>query len=1261
MLSSHRRPPLFSALFTLLAGFLATAPLVAQGPVRASHPDANEAVEALRAAVDGRVFTHVARETGNYDFVLATGGAVLVGDDPSARPESRALSFLAAHGRLLGIRAARPGGVSTMASEEPELVVRRVDRDELGQAHVRLDQTYRGLPVFGAQLVVHMDERGILGVNGIFIPGVNVATQPEIPAGAAEAVAGADLAKRSSGPVTIAATSLAVYRTGLLEGFVGENRLAWSVEAISSDAHEQVWVDAVTGAVLNRIPLREEALFRVIYSPDFDPANPDANVRRREGDPPTLVPPFDNLYDFAGQVHGFFQNAFGRDSYDGAGAIMRSVYLVNDVCPNAYWNSSTTNYCPGFDADDIVAHEWGHAYTEYTHDLIYSYQQGALNESYSDIWGETVDLNNNRDTHLGGTNNNAPHPGGQRWIIGEDLVGPAHNELLTRDMWDPDRLGSPGRVTSPNYHCSTDDGGGVHTNSGVPNHAYAMLVDGATYNGQTIAGLGFVKTINIYFRAMTTYQVRSTNFAAHDQALRASCQDLIGAALRDLATGAPSLERITSNDCAQVAKAMLAVEMSTPPDQCDFQPMLDPQEPPLCVRYEPIFSEDWESGMDGWTLTSNGLNPEWPDLDWTVRSSLPDARSGSAAFAEDARGGTCATGGDFSGSFAMTSPAVVVPAGATNLHLRFRHYAETELNFDGGNVKVSVNGGPFTLVPQGNYVFNAPPGELTSAADGNTNPKAGEFAWHGANEGEVTGSWGVTVANLASLARPGDTIRIQFDFGIDGCAGVTGWFVDEILAYHCPSADLQAPSQNPIADDATPDQSSGLDRDGAYTLSWSYPAAPAEPPCGFQIEEAPLLTAAPFSDDAEEPLVAGSNSRWSGDPQWISAPSTGNASLTYTVLYTDLANASIAMKTAFAIPAGAGAELSFDSFEDIEEGFDFGFVEASTNGGSTFVKLAAYTGAFSGRRTVNLSRFSGQSVIVRFRLESDIVFSFPLFLGWTVDNIEIRTSDRFVKIGTAAGSASQFGVAGRGNGTYSYRIAGLFGECGGLPNVGPYSNVEQITVELGPQTVAPTASFTAVPNPAQVNQSVTFDGSASADNDTAGASPAIVSHFWSFGDGATAAGAVATHAYSAAGTYRAALTVTDNDGETASTEALIQVNAPPPPGAHEASGGGHITVGGKKANFGFDAESSLTGVTGQLSYHDKAGDVKVQSQSVGSLTVTGNRATIQGTCTVNKVSGFTFTVDVVDNGPGSSDTFRIRLSNGYDAGGTLGGGNITVR
>ncbi len=66
-------------------------------------------------------------------------------------------------------------------------------------------------------------------------------------------------------------------------------------------------------------------------------------------------------------------------------------------CPNANWNGVTTNYCDGVTSDDVVSHEWGHAYTEYTSGLIYQYQSGALNESYSDVWGETLDLINGRE------------------------------------------------------------------------------------------------------------------------------------------------------------------------------------------------------------------------------------------------------------------------------------------------------------------------------------------------------------------------------------------------------------------------------------------------------------------------------------------------------------------------------------------------------------------------------------------------------------------------------------------------------------------------------------------------------------------------------------------------------------------------------------------------------------------------------------------------------------------------------------------------
>ena len=74
-----------------------------------------------------------------------------------------------------------------------------------------------------------------------------------------------------------------------------------------------------------------------------------------------------------------------------------------------------------------------------------------------------------------------------RWLMGEksDAFGGA-----IRDMWNPTCYGDPGKVSDAEYICGTEDSGGVHSNSGVINHGYAFLVDGGTFNGATIDGIG---------------------------------------------------------------------------------------------------------------------------------------------------------------------------------------------------------------------------------------------------------------------------------------------------------------------------------------------------------------------------------------------------------------------------------------------------------------------------------------------------------------------------------------------------------------------------------------------------------------------------------------------------------------------------------------------------------------------------------------------------------------------------------------------------
>src|SRR5678809_204665 len=93
--------------------------------------------------------------------------------------------------------------------------------------------------------------------------------------------------------------------------------------------------------------------------------------------------------------------------------------------------------------------------TQYTSNLFYYYQSGAINESLSDVFGEFIDQTN-------GHGNDAPSV---KWLLGEDVAGLG----AIRDMKNPSSFGQPDRMTSPYYYTGSGDSGGVHTNSGVNN------------------------------------------------------------------------------------------------------------------------------------------------------------------------------------------------------------------------------------------------------------------------------------------------------------------------------------------------------------------------------------------------------------------------------------------------------------------------------------------------------------------------------------------------------------------------------------------------------------------------------------------------------------------------------------------------------------------------------------------------------------------------------------------------------------------------
>ena len=93
---------------------------------------------------------------------------------------------------------------------------------------------------------------------------------------------------------------------------------------------------------------------------------------------------------------------------------MDSIFNRGNGCPNASWNGIFISFCPGLTTDDVTGHEWTHAYTQYTDNLIYQWQPGALNESYSDIFGETIDRINGR----GGDTPDNPRTAGSCSVFG---------------------------------------------------------------------------------------------------------------------------------------------------------------------------------------------------------------------------------------------------------------------------------------------------------------------------------------------------------------------------------------------------------------------------------------------------------------------------------------------------------------------------------------------------------------------------------------------------------------------------------------------------------------------------------------------------------------------------------------------------------------------------------------------------------------------------------------------------------------------------
>lgn len=406
-----------------------------------------------------------------------------------------------------------------------ELVIAASERDALGMDHVTLQQLYHGIPVHNAIMRVHIQDQTIMAAANGVVPDLWLtATQPTVSATEALAIAQAV----APGGQAINPPALVVY-TGDNYLPLPQGKLVWLVDLSRPDGPPARYVvDATEPFLLDIIaptpsgtlvtdtlataPQATTEPTMIPMSPALSNLEPAQNGPfietydsqgtkvfprtpvRVGNNPPVGRPEVDKAHDFTRETFDYFYNVHGRNSFDNQGTVMRSTVNYGTNYVNAFWEGLNlyTAYGTGLAVKDVVAHEWTHAVTQHTAKLEYRWQSGALNESFSDIFAAMVD----RDD----------------WLIGEDipsrLMGGAD---ALRSLSHPERYGQPWHADEWKRTCSDNEG--VHTNSGITNHAYYLIA----------TDIGKDKAEQIFYRVLTRYlQPKSSLRDARAAALSAT-------------------------------------------------------------------------------------------------------------------------------------------------------------------------------------------------------------------------------------------------------------------------------------------------------------------------------------------------------------------------------------------------------------------------------------------------------------------------------------------------------------------------------------------------------------------------------------------------------------------------------------------------------------------------------------------------------------------------------------------------------------------
>lgn len=453
-------------------------------------------------------------------------------------------------GRSIG-HLKRQGGAFGLINAQAELSLLDANQDDLSLTHLRLDQVFNGVPVFGGQLVTHSDSSLVRHVNGrIFKEARGVNTKPKISAEQAIAAAKAALNYKGEFAKQPKAQLVVLPHRVINPKNQPIATLTYQVELLIRDgtpatARHQYFVDARDGKIVWHYNSMDTGTGYSLYSGtvyiETSGYQPYYRMISYSRSSMSVIDAgywtiFQDADDYWGnfstsnrQTAGvdahfgqmktwdFYYNVLGRRGVDNNGYQMYSYVHYGGAYNNAFWDGSACFFGDGdgyyfspLVSVDVVAHEATHAVTQFSANLTYSGESGGSNESFSDIFGSAVE-------YYTGINPD--------FNIGEDCFTPYTYGDALRYMSNPRADGASIDHYSQYYY-----GIDVHYSSGIQNNAFYLLSQGGvnSTSGIYVSGIGLDAAQRIFYRALAFYLFPSANFMNVRTATLSAAADLYG-------------------------------------------------------------------------------------------------------------------------------------------------------------------------------------------------------------------------------------------------------------------------------------------------------------------------------------------------------------------------------------------------------------------------------------------------------------------------------------------------------------------------------------------------------------------------------------------------------------------------------------------------------------------------------------------------------------------------------------------------------------